>query len=85
MKQSIRTNQQLGQLLVGRRKSLGLSQQELGAKVGISQKRQSGLELQPGRVTVDRLLGLLAALGLELVIQDREQASAGNSTRKTEW
>ena len=85
MKQSIRTNQQLGQLLVGRRKALGLSQQELGAKVGISQKRQSGLELQPGRVTVDRLLGLLAALGLELVIQDREQAPPGDSTRKTEW
>ena len=85
MKQFIRTNQQLGQLLVGRRKALGLSQQELGAKVGISQKRQSGLELQPGRVTVDRLLGLLAALGLELVVQDREQASPGDSTRETEW
>ncbi len=85
MKQSIRTNQQLGQLLVGRRKTLSLSQQELGAKVGISQKRQSGLELQPGRVTVDRLLGLLAALGLELVIQDQEQAPPGDSTRKTEW
>lgn len=85
MKQSIRTNQQLGQLLVGRRKALGLSQQELGAKVGISQKRQSGLELQPGRVTVDRLLGLLAALGLELVVQDREPAPTGDSTRETEW
>lgn len=85
MKQSIRTNQQLGQLLVGRRKALGLSQQALGAKVGISQKRQSGLELQPGRVTVDRLLGLLAALGLELVVQDREPASPGDSTRETEW
>lgn len=85
MKQSIRTNPQLGQLLVGRRKALGLSQQELGAKVGISQKRQSSLELQPGRITVDRLLGLLAALGLELVVQDREQASPGDSTRETEW
>lgn len=85
MKQPIRTNQQLGQLLVGRRKTLSLSQQALGAKVGISQKRQSGLELQPGRVTVDRLLGLLAALGLELVIQDREQTPPGDSTRETEW
>ncbi len=85
MKQSIRTNQQLGQLLVGRRKALGLSQQELGVKVGISQKRQSGLERQPGRLTVDRLLGLLAALGLELVVQDRGPASRDDSTGKTEW
>ena len=85
MKQSIRTNQQLGQLLVGRRKALGLSQEALGVKVGISQKRQSGLERQPGRLTVDRLLGLLAALGLELVVQDRGPAPRGDSVRKTEW
>ncbi len=85
MKQSIRTNQQLGQLLLGQRKALGLSQQALGVKVGISQKRQSGLEREPGRITVDRLLGLLAALGLELVVQDRAQASRGDSTSKTEW
>ena len=85
MKQSIRTNQQLGQLLIGRRKALGLSQQQLGVKVGISQKRQSGLEREPGRVTIDRLLGLLAALGLELVVQDNGQVSRGDSSHKTEW
>ena len=85
MKQSIRTDQQLGQLLAGRRKALGFSQQELGVKVGISQKRQSSLERQPGRITVERLLGLLAALGLELLVQDRAQVSSADSTRKSEW
>ena len=85
MKQSIRTGQQLGQILIGRRKALGLSQQQLGIKVGISQKRQSALERQPGRITIERLLGLLAALGLELVVQDSGQTSRGDSTRKAEW
>lgn len=72
MPQTIRTPTQLGQLLQGRRKALSLSQTELGARAGISQKRQSALELAPDRITLDRLLRLLAALDLELVIQEKQ-------------
>jgi len=71
MQQIIRTSNQLGQVLQGRRKSLGLTQTELGAASGISQKRQSALELTPERITVERLLRLLAALDFELVIREK--------------
>jgi hypothetical protein len=39
----------------------------------MSQARLSQLELQPGRLTVERLLLLLAALNLEVVVRPREQ------------
>ena len=82
MQQIIRTSNQLGQVLQGRRKSLGLSQTELGASAGISQKRQSALELAPERITVERLLRLLAALDFELVIQEK---SPGDPEKSREW
>jgi HTH-type transcriptional regulator/antitoxin HipB len=71
MRQLIRTPAQVGQLLQGQRKRLGLSQTELGTRVGLSQKRLSALELAPDRITLDQLLRMLAALELELVIQDK--------------
>lgn len=71
MQQLIRTPAQVGQLLQGQRKRLGLNQTELGKQIGLSQKRQSALELAPDRITLEQLLRMLAALDLELVIQDK--------------
>ena len=63
--QVIRAPAQLGVLLRGVRQQQGLSQQDLARKVGgTSQARLSQLELQPGRLTVERLLLVLAALDL---------------------
>ena len=79
--QVIQTPAQLGMLLRGARRKLGMSQQELALKAGgTSQNRLSELELQPGRFTVERLLLILAALGLELVVRPRE-----TSTKAAEW
>lgn len=69
-------------MLQGQRKGLGLSQTELGKQVGLSQKRLSALELAPDRITLDQLLRMLAALELELVIQDK---SAGKPDSSPEW
>ncbi len=63
--------QQAAQLLVGRRKALGLSQAEVAARLGISQNRLSELELRPERLTLERLLALAGVLGLELAIGDK--------------
>ena len=82
MRLLIRTPAQVGQLLQGQRKRLGLSQTELGMQVGLSQKRESALELAPDRITLDQLLRMLAALDLELVIQDK---AASEPDRSTEW
>ena len=72
----IRAPAQLGVLLRGVRQRHGLSQQDLALKAGgTSQARLSQLELQPGRLTVERLLLILAALELELVVRPRQGAS----------
>ena len=64
---------QLGLLLKGVRRQQGMSQHELALKAGgTSQARLSQLELQPGRLTVERLLLILAALTLELVVRPRQ-------------
>lgn len=79
--QVIRAPAQLGVLLRGVRQQQGLSQQDLARKVGgTSQARLSQLELQPGRLTVERLLLVLAALDLELVVRARQ-----NSSEPAEW
>ena len=70
--QVIRAPAQLGVVLKSVRRQQDLSQQELALKAGgISQARLSQLELQPGRLTLERLLLILAALDLELVVLHR--------------
>jgi len=74
--QVIRAPVQLGTLLRSVRQQQGLSQQDLALKAGgTSQARLSQLELQPGRLTVERLLSILAALDLELVVRTRQSTS----------
>jgi HTH-type transcriptional regulator/antitoxin HipB len=68
--------QQAAELLVGRRKALGLSQAEVAARLGISQNRLSELETRPERLTFDRLLALAGVLGLELALGERKPVEA---------
>lgn len=62
---------QLGQVLKGVRKNLGLTQEKVGQKVGIHQKEISKMENGMSRTSVERLYRLLSALELELVIRPR--------------
>ena len=79
--QVIRAPAQLGVVLKSVRRQQDLSQQELALKAGgISQARLSQLELQPGRLTLERLLLILAALDLELVVRHR-----ANNSEPAEW
>jgi HTH-type transcriptional regulator/antitoxin HipB len=79
--QVIQVPSQLGVLLRGARRKRGMSQQELALKAGgTSQNRLSQLELQPGRLTVERLLLILAALDLELVVRPRQ-----SNAEPAEW
>lgn len=64
----ILTAAQLGRVLHSARKSHGLTQAEVAAQLGLSQKRVSALEHNPASLTADQLLRLCAALGLELAI-----------------
>ena len=71
MGMSITTTGQLGPLLLRLRKNKGLSQAELGKKLGLSQERISRLERFPERVTLDQLLTVLMALDAQLQVTTR--------------
>ena len=69
----------LGRILQSARKSKGLSQTQLAARVGVSQARLSALEREPGTLSVDQLLALCGGLGLQLSIAAKD-ASAPPAT-----
>jgi len=73
---------QVGGIIGARRKNLGMTQQELATRAGISQNRLSELEAGPGRITVERLLVLFNVLGLELEVQERR---APARSTKVDW
>lgn len=50
---------------------MGLSQTELGQKIGLSQERISSIESRPEKVAFDQLLTVLMALDAEFVIVPR--------------
>lgn len=74
----------VGRLLQSARKARNLSQQQVASRMGLSQKRISALELNPGAISVDQLLALCSMLGLELLIQQKPHAS-DLPAEKAEW
>ncbi len=70
-----RTPVQLGDYLRHRRRQLGLSQQELAAKISAQQRTISLLETS-ARVRMTTVLSALAALDLEMVVRPRTKSSA---------
>jgi HTH-type transcriptional regulator / antitoxin HipB len=74
MRQVLSMADQAGPLLRGARKAAGLSQTALARQLGLSQRRMSAMELNPGSISLEQLLALLAALDLELVVQAKPPA-----------
>lgn len=64
------TLDQLRPILVGFRKSRGLTQAALAARLGIAQQTYAQLEANPASASVERLFRLLRVLGVELVLTD---------------
>lgn len=79
MKQILSLSRQLGPLLQSARKRAGLSQTALAQRLGISQSRISAMELDPGSISVDQLLALLAALDHEVLVQTRQGADGADA------
>jgi len=76
----IQTPQQLGSVLQGYRKERGLTQKDVGARLGIAQNTVSQIESEPGRAGLARVFKVLAALDLELVVRPR-----GTRDHASEW
>lgn len=75
MESIARTPLQLGNCIRERRRKLGLSQEQLAAKLSVRQKTISDIE-SSGAGRLDTFLRALGALDLELVIRPRTKSSA---------
>ncbi len=76
----IKTPSQLGSVVRGFRRDRKLTQQAVGAKVGLAQNAVSEIESDPAQTSVARVFKLLAALDLDLVLRPREP-----SNRRSDW
>ena len=85
MKQILSLSKQLGPILQSARKAAGLSQTELGQRLGISQSRISAMELDPGSINVEQLLALLAALNHEVLVQPKTSIGEERGSNTPEW
>lgn len=72
----VNTSGQLGPILRSLRKQKGLSQTEMGQRMGLSQERISAIERKPEAISVDQLLSVLMVLGAEIIVQRKEDAPA---------
>ena len=83
MNYTINTLDQLKPILVGYRKSQGLSQKELAEKLGVSQQTYQTLESNPQKVTIERLFNVLTLLGVRLSLSDVVSPSIEN--QQDDW
>jgi y4mF family transcriptional regulator len=69
MSESLGQSEQIGVLVRKRRKSLGMTQGELADLAGVSQRFIYDLERGKASVALDRVLAVLATLGLRINLE----------------
>lgn len=74
MEQIARTTRQVGAAIRRRRRSLGLRQGDVGSRTSLRQATISALENGESGTQLRTLVGVMAALGLEMVIRARSKA-----------
>lgn len=71
---------QLQQLLKSLRKSRQMTQAQLAKHLGVVQSRVADIERDPGAVSVEQLLEVLALLGAQMVVRETEPSASKAST-----
>ena len=71
----IRTEQQVSLLLKSFRQARGMTQADLARALGVTQQTASDLERNASSASVSRLMRMLSAVGVELVLRDKQTAS----------
>jgi len=79
----VRTPQQLHVMIQAFRKSAGLTQAEVAARLGVTQQTMSALERNAAQVSAGRLLKLLNMLGVELVLRPKKSGAANDGDKGT--
>lgn len=94
MNYAVSTPAQLRTVLRALRDSRGLSQAQLGGRIGVSQRRIATIEASPGRASFDQLSRIVAALGGRLAIDDlraratmvgRKKTAKATRSEKSDW
>ena len=75
MDYAIQTPLQLSSHLRALRKARGLSQAALGEALGVGQTRVARIEGNPTAISVEQLIEVLGALGVQMVLRDVEPSS----------
>jgi HTH-type transcriptional regulator / antitoxin HipB len=75
MEYRIAIARQLGSLLKSLRKERRITQQQLGERLGLSQRMVAKLESYPEKASFERVLQTLSALEVDLVLKEREATS----------
>lgn len=81
---AVRTAEQLPALLKAFRKESGLTQTQVATRLGVTQQTLSALERNAQKMSAERLLHLLGALGVEMVLQPKAAAPATTRSAKGE-
>lgn len=85
MKIIVPTPAALGEILQSARKTSGMTQAQVAARIGIGQPRLSALETTgTASLSLDQMLALFALYGLELCVQSRDAAAPGEAGQP-EW
>ena len=66
---AVDTPQQLRVILRSLRQSRGLTQQQLGERLGVSQKRIARIEAAPEVTAFDQIARMVSAMGYRLVVE----------------
>ena len=89
MNYTINTLDQIKPILIGFRKSNGLTQKALAEKLGISQQSYQTLESAPQKVTIERLFKVLAILDIKLQFVEKnnplDSVLSSNELSQDEW
>ncbi|BEU94566.1 helix-turn-helix transcriptional regulator [Acidovorax sp. DW039] len=76
---TVRTTEQLPQLLKAFRKNAGLTQADVALRLGVTQQTVSALERNAEAVSAERLMRLLNILGVEWVLRTRSASQSDPS------
>jgi HTH-type transcriptional regulator/antitoxin HipB len=84
---AIQTPDQLKHVIVGFRKSAGLTQEDLAMRLGVAQQTYSTSERNAANMSVTKLLSVLHALGVELVLQPKSapRSSDDSGVKTAQW
>jgi HTH-type transcriptional regulator / antitoxin HipB len=81
----LQTPQQLSSHIRSLRRRLGLTQAQLGGRLGLEQARIGKIERNPGSISVEQLIQLLTVLEAEILIRPRNAKSRVTAVHKVAW